>query len=381
MKKITVIFLILFIMNIYNVSSLGITGNRLIEFVPNLTASFPLCITNTKTVDQDVKITVSGELEEYITLQNYLFELGPGERTCPKYTVNLPESFDRPGIHSSYISAKEVLEESDEDVGGLIFNIIVEVKHRFDVRVPDVGKFLEVSLNFGDIKENEEMLFKIVVISSGTETIENVRAKIDVYKSDILIASLTTDEAHNLGKRASATLKAVWDTKGTRPGDYKAVVTVTFDEKQQIYEKVFRIGTLKVDIINYTKQFYNGSVNRFDLEVESKWNDPIENLFVEVKIWNERFSEKIKTSQETIKPWRRKTITSFLDLRNIGAGNYSINITLFYENKTTTEIGKVEVFERKEILSPFLNTTTYLISIIILIIIFDIIWFIRRRKR
>jgi len=115
-------------------------------------------------------------------------------------------------------------------------------------------------------------------------------------------------------------------------------------------EKNFRIGSLFVDITNYTSRFMKNSLQRFEIGIESKWNDPIEDVYANVKIFNAtRNLFSFKTPSEKLEGWESKTVTGFLDTRGLAPGVYDGEIALLYtsgkKSGQSTKAIKIEVRE------------------------------------
>ena len=74
--------------------------------------------------------------------------------------------------------------------------------------------------------------------------------------------------------KISESFEASFDTKGLRPGNYSATANMDFDGMKKTDSDNFRIGNLNVKVVDYTKELDNSGIKRFDVTVESEWNDP-----------------------------------------------------------------------------------------------------------
>ena len=76
------------------------------------------------------------------------------------------------------------------------------------------------------------------------------------YSNEKLVEKLFTQETNVIAK-SDATLNVLFNASKHIPGVYKAVAHVTYDQETKNLEGSFRIGTLNVKIINYTKNHKN----------------------------------------------------------------------------------------------------------------------------
>ncbi|MBU2562495.1 MAG: hypothetical protein KKF68_02435, partial [Nanoarchaeota archaeon] len=150
-------------------------------------------------------------------------------------------------------------------------------------------------------------------------------------------------------------------------------------------KSIFRIGYLFIDITNSTKKIIIDEIQKFDIDIESSWNNNIDGAYADVVIFNN--SEKLinfKTSSTSLNPWERKTITGFFDTSNFSEGFYEANITLYYYGrdvgKTTEKTVKIEFVKK----SSRILLITVIIGVIILLGFIGIIikrYFLRNGKK
>ena len=167
---------------------------------------------------------------------------------------------------------------------------------------------------------------------------------------------------------------------GLPPATYKAVATIDWDEGQLITEDTFEIGTLDVDIIGYSAVFPQGQINPFNVEIESHWNDPIEDVWAEIIIRD----EKIQTPTIILDPWKIKKLTGYWNTQ-LDAGSYDAEIILHYADKTESRKIKIEVKEQIEevIEKPMIqiSVNTLIIAAIILLVSLNILWLLYLTKK
>ncbi|MFH1849777.1 MAG: hypothetical protein ABH879_06340 [archaeon] len=368
---------------------MGITGNREVEWVPNLNASYDLCIINSRDATTTVELTKSGTLADYITLKDTSLTLLPNGGVCSEYRVELPENPVLPGISTGYVTAKEVPTDVDSSPGGMRFVLIVEARHRLHIRAPYPGKYLEMSLSAPNAKENETLRFNIGIISRGSEVIGVAEGGLEIFGPEGRVASLYTDMLTQIQPGSKHELTADWDTRGTPPGKYSVNATLIYDGTAASAARSFRIGTLNLEIMNFTRTISAGVINRFNVIVQSEWNDPIEGASAHVVVYNDTASATVDTPPATVTGFSTATLLAYLDAKDFAAGNYTADITLRYNNQTKAVSGMVRAVEKEAEkkkrmgfpLSLEISTTTLLMAVIIILILIDIFWIVVRRRK
>ena len=124
------IVLFLFIIQINQISSIGITpGRTTLNFEPGLKKEIQFSVLNMEHKEMNVVFIVRGELNESITLsQAFAKFLSLEESKSFSYIVNLPQKIERPGLYEAEIMALELpkdIEEQGTFVGatvGVILN-------------------------------------------------------------------------------------------------------------------------------------------------------------------------------------------------------------------------------------------------------------------
>ena len=377
--KRTIVFVFLLVLSLILIKPTYAVGiyfpnDAEIDFKPGLEKTFNFAVTPS---NMDVRLSVSGYLSEYVSLSKTFIRSNSTDRIF-RVIIKLPEKIDKPGHHKVWIAAEEIIDESK--IGGNIgtsCNAMVYIL----IHVLNPGKYVEMWLSAPDVNLNEPVNFAVRVKSFGEEDINSIKAAIDVYSPDNeKLATVYTDEKL-LKSNTEETLHAQLSTAGYKAGTYRAVATLNYDGKTKEDKKNFRVGELNIKIINYTKEFEKDKINKFDIEIESDWGNNIKEVYGEIKINN----SIIRTPNINLDPWEKKIITAYWNTNNVETGFYDAEMTIYYEDKTTVEIGMVEVvkealIEKPGIITISLSTTTVLILIIILLIIIDIIWMTKKRK-
>ncbi len=358
-----IFFILLIVINLIEIiSGLGISP-AIIEddFKPGLERTFEYSVFGGNP-NFELEVYAAGELAEYVKLDKDTLSAGGGKFLV---TIKLPEYIEKPGKNRIYIGARE---KFDEELAGGTVGTSVTIQAVIVIYVPYPGKYLEISLKSNNVNVGEPVNFELNIISRGDEDV-NMTPQIEITSSNKTIENLYFRN-RELKSQESITLKKALDTTNYNPGTYNAIAIVDYG-KIASAESSFKIGDLFINIVNYTRQIFIGEIKRFDIEIESGWNDNIDGVYAEVFIFNgsERFID-FKTSSTSLTPWERKTITGFFDTSNFLEGFYDANITLIYYGKdigkTSTELVEIEFIKEAKKITMWLIIAGILLVLIII---------------
>jgi len=356
------VFLILNSKNI-SASSLGLTPAIIDQnFEPNgkFLASFSVLGASE---DQKLSVFAEGDFSEYVTFDKTNFT---GLNTFTAY-IDLPAQTTKYGKNKLYIKVREVF---DIDEGGI--GTKLEIGALIIIRVPYPGKYAEIrSFEINSVNENESVIFISKVENMGSQDII-ANVSVDIFSEEQLIESIFLG-SKEIKFRGTKTFAGA--TKGYRAGVYNATAIVDYGGAVKYkYNKQFKVGGLFVDIINWTSEIIQGKISEFEIEIESKWNNDIENVYAGVNISKKGgFGDFFKTPSVKLGRWETSKLAGFVNAEKLEPGEYEANITLFYEGKTTEKIVNVEIVKGE------LNTTIIkyvvfaVIGVLVILIIITII--------
>ena len=352
---------------------------KYISFSPNLNENYEAFVINNVGTDIRVKLDAKGELIEYVTFSEEYMDIPAGGKKFFSFNLKLPESIT-PGRNVLMIGATDVTPPPPGS-GGI--RAVTAAYKVFIITAPYPGKYLEADLSFADIEEGEIAKISVNLVSKGKETINSVEGIIEIFDSGKNIDVITLDKVIDLKPGESRKMIVIWDSKDNKAGEYEARATLTYDGIQILLNKEFRIGTLLVKIINYTREFYQDEINKFDVEVESSWNINIDELYGEIEIGE----QKIETLKTSLAPWGRKIITAYWDTANVDLGVHIADIKIHYAERVSEESIAIMVLPKREKIielpSKLPSTTILLIAIVTLLVvgnIFLMLYFMKKRK-
>jgi hypothetical protein len=331
--------------------------------------------------------TVAANLTEYITIEPSYFKDIPHGATPPfKVRLKLPEKIDKAGIHEIRVGVRETQTWGGGNIGsrtGAEATIKVIVLYPY--------KYVQWSFQTSNANINETARFKVRVQNFGEPFIKNAKATIKLYDTEDKIIKTVYTNSKSINSTESVDLFADVSTIGMTAGEYKAVAILDYDGNKSQKDGKFLIGKLDVNLISYTDKFYENSTQKMNIIVQSRWNSKIENLYADVDVLDENKNiiegYSFRTSPDVLDAWKSKEIKGYFENFGLKQGNYTISISLHFDGKTKTEMGNIEIVEapepEKEEISfmSALTNKTVLISIIIVLLIANIVWFVLKRKK
>jgi len=338
-----------------------------IDFQPNLKQVFNF---NFYSDDPEIKfnISVSGDFAQYVELNRDELS-GSGNVNV---LLKLPKNVEKPGVHRIYIAATQLPKPGQGTLG-----IVASLRGIIDVRVPYPGKYAEMEFSATNANAGEPVNFKLKIYSRGDEDIVTA-SYVEIYNSQNKKIDGITLGINEIKSRENVEINKEVDTKNYPAGKYKAIAIVQYYDKEVKAEAPFRLGELFVDIADYKKEFEKNKINPITIDVESFWNDPIENVYAEVSILGyENLIPAFKTPSVSLGSFERKTLEGFFNSASIQENKFQAKIVLYYLDKTTEKI--VDLRFKREINYVLIGAIAG--AVLLVIIILFLIFWIRKLKK
>ena len=366
-------FLILFCLSVQYAYAISIRPPIIeINFDPYYKESFVFRTSGA----ENIEIYKKGDLTEYVTINQTSFK----NSGTFLVTISFPEKMDKPGKHRIIIGAREL------SGGGGMLSAVAAIQAPIYVMVPYEGKYIEAFFSVSDTNINELTYFTVKINNLGTENITKTSATVRTYKH---LSNNTIDTFHSevkeLPTKSSVTFKIPFDTTTYKAGYYKAIADIYYDEDNTSKGNNFKIGELTVKINSYPRLLYNGTINKFPIELESGWNNKIKDVYAEIDIKTRSglpIIDTLKTHSIDLPPWEKEVIQAYIDATNVYEGEYNLTIRLHYEGKTTVKEDTILIVEKetkKALKLSALNIS--LLAMIALLIILNVIRFIIKKRK
>jgi len=327
--------IIVSLLSLINAGSVGISpAKQEFYFEPGIEKTFTFKIIPANS-EQITDLYVKGDLAEYVNLSK---ESVIGYDTFEVY-IKLPNEIEIPGKHRILIGAKEYVDETSLGVKG-----VVVVQAPIDILVPYPGKYAEASFKISDINEGEEAVFELEIFNFGTENIFP-NSKIDIYEDEERTKKIKTKiiKPQEIKSKERILIIDIINTSEFKPGPYFITVNIDYGKIIEIDDE-FRIGTLLIKIIDYSNEFEERKINKFNIEIESLWNYEIKNVYGEVSVTdNGEIIDKFKTPIVNLNSWEKANLTGFFDASEVKEGEYIANLKIFYEDKNVYKLVTIYV--------------------------------------
>jgi hypothetical protein len=345
------------------------------NYVPNSEPYFEFGITYST---MDVELFISGYLSEYATLSRQIIKVDDtNRRFIVSFKFPDEDTFIKPGHHRVGVGFSELVGKSGTVGTALIGSTFIEI----DVLYP--GKYVEAGFEAPDVNSNETSAFVFIAYNFGKENISSIYGLVDTYDLDGNKIDTVLTNTYELESDKRRQLYARKPMEKHKPGNYLAKAMLYWDENTTYFEDYFRVGKLRVDLLNYTRSFNPNTINRFDLQVKSVWNNEVKNLYAEMFLMHENQSiiTSFKTPLTSLEPWAEKNLTVFWQAPDLALKTYKLKIKLYYDSESSIELGEITALEAER---PFRINYAYLVIgllvIVVLVLIVDIIWIVKKRR-
>ncbi len=300
-------------------------------------------------------IYAEGDLSQFVSLSTKQLD-GSGSVEARLRLAEKPS----PGNHRLYIGGRQ----RARDVEGVV--LVGNIRGVIDLRVPYPGQYAEIALQIPDANVGEEVPLTLIVHNRGEEAI-TARGTIEIFNSNN--EPVTSFELGSIGVKQfeSGNLVAKLSTKELSRGDYKAAGVVLYGEKRADTSYTFRLGELRVALVNYSSVFSGKDLVPFSLVVESLWNNDIADLSAHVSIIGSDVT--FQTLSVALPAWQRVTLIGYLPLNKIQERNVDALIRLLYEGTEQEE--RVSLYIEKG--TPWMIIILISIGILAVISLF-ILW-------
>ena len=361
---------------------------KIVDFEPNEEHDLELKIKNDGQKDIKAIVYARGELSEYIGIVDSLVAMSKDEsEKKARYKLNLPEKFNNPGVHKTDLVVMEYPDSfgtADQTMVTATASVVSELW----VRVPFPGKYAEAKVYIDSKNINEDVNFAISVMNFGKEDIKKASAKIRILGATYEeIAVIETNEV-SIPSQEKDSLSATWFAN-VNPGKYHAIIEISYDEKKLVIEQNFEVGSLFIDIKKIeVEDFSLGQVAVFDIYLESKWNEMIDDVYGEMTVLDETGTEytKFKTASVNIPAMGEGVLKAYWDTRDVNVGKYSLRLLIHYSEKVTEKLIETEVNidsirtelgpTAQVVAAQGMGKDTLLTILVIVLILINVGWFV-----
>lgn len=289
--------------------------------------------------DRDINLEVyaEGDLAQYVSFSKKKIE-GSGRVDV---SLRLPKEIEIPGPHTIYIGARQVIPEGNG------FGISGNIRGIIRVVVPYPGQYATIAVNAKDANAGENIDISADIRNLGSESVK-AEAKVSIYRADKYITELDFG-SFDLSSPDQRTISREINTKDYAPGNYNAFGKLLYgDGLVAESNDSFRLGELFVSIVNYSNELERDKLNRFEINVQSQWNDPIEGVYANVTVPGYPIS--FLTPSANIQGFGTTTLTGFFDTTGIVGDSFDAVIRVNYAGKTTENLVNIKFKKERDYL-------------------------------
>ncbi len=366
-RGLLLLFSFLFFLN--GVMALGISPAIVkLDFAPGVTHEITYSV-HSEDPQQEIEAFVGGDLARYATLSEKKL-IGGGNF---KVIIKFPDSIDTPGVHNIGVGVKEVPTEQE------FIGTAVQIQGVIKVSVPYPGRYAEAELNVPNGNVNEQIPVEVHVTNKGKENL-NVNVNLEFFKDKGTgekgeMSFFIPFKPVFLETTQDRYFRKFLNTSDFKPGNYVAEAVVSYGEETRVNQR-FRIGSLFVNITNFSDSLPKGGINKFHVSIESMWNNYIKEIYADVNISNGTKIVAFRTPPVDLNAWEKKDLEGFLDTSELN-GEYLSHITLYYGGEKSFADGELFIYEKNR-----LDFTVFIIGgIVFVLIIFIIIVLFKKFKK
>ena len=358
-KGLVLILVLLF--SISFVSSLGISpAIKNINFEPGKQVNITFYILDAVNgAIYDVALR-GGELVNYSSLSTDQVE-GGGAFIL---TINFPLEISTPGEHSVSVGVKERPSETS------FINTLVEIGSVVKTFVPYPGYYGDLSLNIPDVNFNEQIPVELHITNRGDNPLEIREVFVEFISSSGEVLEKLDFTPATISVSADRYFRKYLSPENIGPGNYIGRAKVSYQDINREINRSFRVGSLFVNITNYTDSILGKGIQKFYVTLESKWNSPVYGAYVDVNLSNGQYSALFRTPSIDISPWDSKTIESYIDTENLD-GFYNISLNASYHGQSTLVMGTL--FIGQDYRSIVIYSASALLALIFFIVLYIIL--------
>lgn len=297
----------------------------------------------------EVNIYVDGEMGKYATIkEEKLIFRNDDDAKAVEFEVHISNPAEiPPGLSIANIVVEEDLGSSGSSSGKGISSKIV-LKHKIIIQGPYPDKYISTKLNFHESEEAIQLVSEVENL--GKKDIGQVQTIFYVNDKEQQKHELETETA-SLGTTENRLLSAIVSKELFDEGEFEVSAITTYDDQKVEMVKKLVIGKPEIDITYFDKYFTANIINLYTLELLNKWNQKIENVYVDVDVKKDNVKiDHFRTKSVDINGMMRKKINDYFDARGKTEGKYTFDMAVNFWNtyKMDTRTFQVELLAEGE---------------------------------
>lgn len=381
--KILLLLLITLVL-LYDVLALGISpSTREVYFEPGIEKTLSYHIINNENKNISVSLAVSGDLKDYIILNDSIVDVpDTEEKRKLYYTLNFPSEIEPGNWKAEIIATSRSSVKAGTSSGpGNTITASMSIASEISVIAASPDNYLIAELDAHDVPENGSLHFDIAMNNLGDKNLHNVFAAISIYSPEGTLIIEFDTSMKDIRKHSKSHIQAslpVYSIDNLTYGKYYANAAVYYDGLTAKSRDEFKVGEPEIIVSNITLFKVGDNAYRFDIDTISEWNSPINGAYVilDVKDIAGSLMPQLKSYLFDIVPMEHKIITLYAELdesEEKRLHNATIYLTTIAEGNTLENIYFVEDILKSRIERSLQQIKEVLVSIWFRILIILII--------
>jgi hypothetical protein len=365
----------------------GPAAKRL-TYAPGTIETYTLRVINDGSAALNVNITPIGPLDASVAPSQFTMSPDEAERTV---TVTLREP-----ANASLLTPGDNLETitltATPSGGGGQFGGAVTLLHNLVLLRPYEGAYVVGSLSAAGPPAGTPIMITLSLVNKGNAATRVTGSAAVLTPAGEEMGSIGLGEVEIAGASESKLQQAWSPATPLQPGSYLANATIAYNDlttgrTTRSYAAQFRVGRASalVDVPSIT--LTPGAIARLPITVQLAWNEPIAGLAdVRLQDASGALLSSSRTPTTTLTPGTTTPLDAFIEVPQLGAGDYSIHVTLL-DAATGEELGSAIAAARVAgVVAPvprpsWVTTSILVIAALILVGILTLFLLWRRRER
>lgn len=277
------------------------------------------------------------DISSLVNIKPNFFEKVPGNSGGEfKITLNFEEESIPPGRHE----ALAVVQQTKSSNG--MISALAEVAIRIRIVSLYPTEYLDWSFNAKNANTGEDVQVTASLSNWGMPEVEGAQITYRLYDSQNNFIKEIISSSKNIESKKTERIETIINTAGLLPDDYKLIGKLIYGDQENTKEKIFRLGNKNILINDMTREFVPESINKVEVEIESGWNDNIEEVNGRVEVSEEGIlKNSFNLFDRPVEAWKKATMDGYFDTSGMEIGEYQAEVILSYdgeESKKTFEI-------------------------------------------
>lgn len=304
--------------------------------VTQLEGSFWVINSNNQNLDLEIKL--QGEMSQYVELDiDSLSFREDDDSKEVSFTVSLPDE-----VFPGNSIATIIVEEELISTGQNVVSSKLILKHKIKIQGEYPDKYVTAKLNFKETEDDFQVISEVENL--GQEDIEQVQTTYYVNNQEQITIETLVSNTESLGQGKNKLFTSALSKGLLSQGEFEVVAIVEYDGNIVEVIKTLFYGKPEVEVTYFNEYFTANEINPYVMELLNKWNEKVENVFVDIEVKKEDQNiGEFRTKSIDIKAFAREKIEDYYDASGIDEGEYVFSMVVNFWNTYKMDQQEFEV--------------------------------------